>query len=321
MSEYKIAEMIEVDDGDFTLDDLAADLLVSENDVMLDDETITTDHPSSGFEDDLDIIVSEEDAADDQLIPSETLPGSNLQWHPDEQKAEDRQTDWANDSDHSKFTQYLKDKVHNVPKHSGTTIPGCERACAYLKALDTEISKAMRSDLNGKIDESEIDSLRKEINDGVERLENQIKKLRGSKKADLDVRLVSTGQCDSCNSTTPLWHDVSNNNVVCLHCNASGNDSEIRKEAGTPVLNVYISPFERAIVGTIVNSGVSAGNNIEETYNLLKNKYNFTPREELAIQQLVADYGYPVLKDRGRLNENSDPAAGTGVDWATNYHA
>lgn len=328
MSEYKIAETFDVyDDTDFILDDLADDatLMVSEDE-------------DGSYDDDEALVVSEEDYVFDKEVPmegaptlmveedsvSEMLPGSDMAWTPEPEPEEKKQTDWANDGDHTYFVSYVKDKLNKVPRHSGNTIPGCERACAYLKSLDSEISKAMRSDLDGKIDESEIDAIRKEIDKGVERLESQIKKLRGTKKgAATEVRLVSTGECKKCASVTPLWHDIKNDKMVCLHCEAEEKrDSEgLTKEATTPVLNVYMTPFERAVVGTIINSGVSAGRNVEETYELLKNKYNFTPREELAIQQLIADYGYPMLKDRGRLNEESDPASGDSVDWNTNYYA
>jgi hypothetical protein len=314
MPEYTVAETFEVNDAeDFILDDLVSDLMVSEEEMNIEDP----------------LVVTEDAAADGAMAPAadivvnEVLPGSNMPYMP-EQKAEDKPTDWLNDGDHTHFLKYIKDKLSSkVPRHTGLTIPGCERALAFLKGLDNEISKAMRSDLDGKVDEAEIDAVRKEIAKGCERLDQQLKKLRSSKKGETEVRLISTGQCEQCEATTPLWHDVANARMVCLHCDAGATvaDGDLKKEAGTPILNVYLTAFERAIVGTIVNSAVSAGNNIEETYTLLKNKYNFTPREELAIQQLVADYGYPVFKDRGRLNEESDPAAGDGVDWNTNYHA
>jgi hypothetical protein len=237
--------------------------------------------------------------------------------------APEKETDWLNDQDHGRFLAYVKDKITKIPKHSGETIPGCERAKAFLKSIDNEISKAMRTDLEGIIDEQEIDALRKEIENMVERLDKQIKKLKGTKKASLDVRLISEGKCNKCNNNAPMWHNVYENKMVCMHCEAeeARNNDTIEKTAGTPILNVYMTAFERGIIGIIINSTISGGKNIEETYMRLKNKYNFTPREELAIQQLVADYGYPVYKDRGLINEPSDPATGDGVDWQTNYQA
>lgn len=296
---------------DFLLDNLE-DFVVGEDDAMDADTQFVVEE-----EGDCNLVVDEADDAADQLVP-----GSNTMWvedAPEEQKAKD----WANDGAHAHFTQHLKDQLTKIPRHSGETVPGCERAKAFLKSLDSEISKAMRSDLKGEIDEEEVDTLRKSIEGMIDRLEKQLNKLTGTKRAALDVRLVSEGNCDKCESTAPMWHDVAHDELVCMSCdsNAIKKGDNIEKTAGSATINVYVSAFERAIVGTMINSKVSAGRNIEETYDKLKNKYNFTPREELAIQQLVSDYGYPVYKDRGLLNEPSDPASGDGVDWLTNYQA
>ena len=255
---------------------------------------------------------------------TEYVPGSNTPFvevteDEVEQKAEDVETDWEHDQDHSKFLKYFDSKVKNIPRHSGNTVLGCERAISFLKAVLNELSKALRSDLDGKIDEQAAEDRHKDAQNMIDRLEQQVSKLKGvGKVAELEVRLVSEGHCDVCNSEVPMWHDVVNEEVVCLKCNA---EKGLEKTATVPKINVYVSAFERAVVGTIINSTVSAGRNIEETYVHLKNKYNFTPREELAIQQLVEDYGFPIFKDRGRLNENSDPASNEGKDWAAQYYA
>jgi len=284
-----------------------------------------------------DLLIEEDDMDDETMFVTEDdneiemgagnkLPGSNFIWEeePEEPVQDARDSDWKNDKDPSKFITYLRDKLSSVPKHSGNTVPGCERAVAFMKGLGGEISQAMRSDYEGKIDESEIDSYRKQIEEGIDRLEGQIKKLRGKRASDTNIRLVSNGDCNKCEATTPMWHNIAEDKMVCLSCEgeeAAANSDAITKEAGLPVINVFITPFERAIVGTIINSKVSAGKNIEETYMHMKNKYNFTPREELGIQQLIMDYGYPFNKDRGRLNEKSDPAANDGIEWPAQYHA
>ena len=278
-------------------------------------------------EDDAQFVVDEDAAnvGEMQFIVEDDsrdcIPGSDAVY--EEEIKEDKVRDWANDGAHQHFMQYIIDKKNKIPRHSGETVPGCERAKSFLKSLDNEISKAMRTDLAGVIDEQQIDALRKEVEDMVDRLDRQIKKIQGKKKAAFDVRLFSEGHCKKCKSEAPMWHDTATDNLVCMHCESEVMRPQdlIEKTAGTPVLNVYMSAFERAVVGTMINSKVASGRNIEETYDKLKNKYNFTPREELAIQQLVADYGYPVYKDRGLLNEPSDPAAGDGVDWLTNYQA
>lgn len=300
--------------------DVQDTMVIDEADDFMDDECMVVDECDVP---DQEYFVVEDMSAIDEYSP-QYIPGTDSVEYVEDEPEEQQAKDWANDGDHGQFVSYVKDKLTKIPKHSGETIPGCERAKAFLKSIDNEISKAMRTDLSGTIDEQEIDMLRKKIQDMIDRLDKQIKKLSGSnKRASLDIRLVSEGHCDTCNSTSPMWHDVKNNSMVCMSCNASNNGTEdsIEKTAGTAVINVYVSAFERAIVGTIINAGVSSGHNIEETYTKLKDKYDFTPREELAIQQLVSDYGYPVFKDRGLLNEPSDPSSPDGVDWITNYYA
>lgn len=253
-------------------------LMVDDYEDMLDDESF--------------LLVEEDEAHDEPEY--DLVPGSNERYVENytDDSVEVRETSWTDDGDHSKFVAYLKDKILNIPSHSGKTIPGCERALAYLKSCEQEISRAMRSDLEGKIDEEQVDVIRQDIYKMTDRLENHINRLRKSAGIQ-QVNFVT----------------------------AEDIEQGISKTAGTPILNVYMTPFERAIVGTIINAKVSAGRNIEEVYAQLKAKYNFDPREELAIQQLIADHGYPVYKDRGLLNEPTDPASGDNIEWQTNYHA
>lgn len=298
------ADALEVEEAS-PFDDLA--LEVSEEDVM------AADTPEA-------VIIVEE--------PDDIVPGSDARVQTVEQKADvPKEKDWVNDKDHSKFPSYLESKLKNVPRHNGENIPGCERAKHYIKECQRELSQAMRSDTQGRLDDIWADQQNKKMNDMIHRLDQQMEYLKSKdvlpKAASVETRLIAEGTCSACNSVAPMWHDTDGDRLVCLHCNAdlTSDEGTLSKVATTPVLNVYMTGFERAIVATMINSSVSAGKNIEDTYMLLKNKYNFTPREELAIQQLVADYGYPVFKDRGRLNEAADPAEGNGVDWATNYHA
>lgn len=317
-------------DDTFWVDDLEDGTLYSDysddSDVLLEvleEEDHPHDEPEGGSQEPL--VVSEDDVGspDIMIVEEVKVPGSDALFRErDDEPEEEEPKTWKEHGEHSKFIDHVKDQMKNIPRHSGETVSGCERAKAFLKSLDSEISKAMRSDLKGVIDESEIDKLRSSVDDMMDRLEKQIKKLKASgKTADMNVRLVSEATCQKCASVAPVWHDTENNKLVCLHCEAETKREGLEKTATTPVLNVYMTPFERAVVGIMVNSKVSAGRNIEETYDKLKNKYNFTPREELAIQQLVADYGYPVYKDRGLLNEPHDPASGDGIDFMTNYYS
>lgn len=238
-------------------------------------------------------LVVNENEVEEVEVPN-FVPGSEEQYIESytDDSIEVRETNWANDGDHGKFLSYLKDKITKIPRHSGKHIPGCERALAYLKNCDQEISKAMRGDYDGKIDEEEVEKIRKDILNMMDRLDKHIEKLKKNAGVE-NIRFVSDGDLET----------------------------NMTKVAGTPVLSVYMTAFERACIGTMINSTVSGGRHIEETYEKLKNKYNFTLREELSLQQLLLDHGYPYLKDRGLLNEPTDPASGNNVDWNTNYYA
>lgn len=278
----------------------ANDLCVKEDELKAEDFCVVVEEPERLPGTDKPV----ENASDDSLKPPKV-------------------TNWADDKDHTKFLEYMKNKIKTIPKHSGNSIIGCERAIAYLKSLLRDASEAMKSDFEAKIDEKDLDELCKEINDMIAKLKTQVEKLE--KNAQLNVRLVSEGLCSKCNSQVPMWHNAAENKMVCMKCEAEtiAKEDALKKEANTPVLNIYMTPFERAIVGTLINSVVSGGKNIEEVFSHLKKKYAFTDREELAITQLVMDHGYSLygIKDRGLLNENENTTDGSGIEFATTYYA
>lgn len=288
---------------------------------MLSDDFIFEDGCDTRCDDQKEQVMEVEEE-DDKQIPGSTMSIT--------QEAEDdivHETDWENDKDYGKFSEYFKSKISSIPKHSGETIPGCERAMSYCKDLQRELSKAMRGDLDGKIDESWADKQYKKLNDYIDRLKAQINKLMSKSQtkdklfASVTTRLVAHGSCDNCNCEVPTWHDTENDQVVCLNCNtvvgSNGTDSVV-KIAQTPVINIMISAFERAIVSTLLNASVSGGKNIEEIYDKLNKKYKFTDREVLAIRQLLADYGMPMIQDRAKIDENDGENDG---EFSENFFA
>jgi hypothetical protein len=265
-----------------------------------------------------DFIVEEPESVvveEDRMLPGSTITVE------DEPEPTEKETDWENDKDHSKFMPHFEAKFHRVPKHSGNTIPGCERAHSYCKDMQGELSKAMRGDLEGKIDESWADEKYRLLNDHIERLEKQIKKLQTNTStknrvfAAPEVRLIAEGKCDKCPGDVPTWHDVENDRVVCLKCNAVVGSQGLDKIANTPVINVMITPFERFLVSTIINSSVSQGKNIEDTFKKLDDKYKLTSREIASVRQLVMDYGFP-MPPTDRAADDDEP-----VELMKNYQA
>ena len=82
-----------------------------------------------------DPIVVEDDLDDGRI------PGSERVYEDEVIDEVEKTKDWVNDKDHSQFIPYIKDKLTKIPRHSGETVAGCERAKAFLKAVDSEISK------------------------------------------------------------------------------------------------------------------------------------------------------------------------------------
>jgi hypothetical protein len=279
-------------------------------------------HPDQEFGSDPNEITVEEEPK----AHKDTIPGSDTIFVEEDEAIDKpaKETDWEHDKDPSKFMAHYSKGLTTIPRHSGETVHGCERAIAHLKSYMNDGHQAMKVDLKGVIDELQMDAKTKEYMNAIDRLERQIERLKKkTKKASMDVRLVSEGQCEKCKSNTPMWHDVANNKLVCMHCEAEevAETDTIEKTAGTARLNVYISAFERAITGIITNSSVSAGHDLEEVYDRLDKQYKFTPREKLAIIQILADMGNPIILDRGRIgDEDKDPSKG-GIDYMSNYYA
>ena len=94
----------------------------------------------------------------------------------------------------SKFLEWVKDRFQSIPKHSGKDTTGIERVIAYLKRMDSEISKAMREDFNRDIDAGKAEEAKLEIADGVHRLEERAsklsKKFKKSKKGFTEQYLI-----------------------------------------------------------------------------------------------------------------------------------
>lgn len=264
-----------------------------------------------------------------------TLPGAQFKMTAPEE--EERDTDWENDGDHCKFLSYMKNKLSNIPQHTGNTTVGCERAIMFLKRLDKEISKAIQSDEDNIIDEQEAEDLRDMIIDYIDKLEEAHSKLLSDKKPKRAsvkigkevVARLNDGQNiqfyipvikDDVEELLPVSVAEPTPEQVQLFV-AGEDESTITKEAYSAKIVLFEDPFLHSITRVLINSSVSAGRNMEDVYQHLKKKYAFTPREELSIQELLLQKGVPIYKDFGRLGEPADPADGKGIELNTIYPA
>lgn len=199
--------------------------------------------------------------------------------------------DWESHGPHG-FIAWIKGRIDDVPKHSGYDSAGLERAMSYLEKLDSEISKAMRLDLDGELDANKIEEVRSKIDDGLSKLHDRLDKVKKStkgrrkKKADIEHSLVKEGQ------------------------------------KITGVQGVYITvPLLISGIGRIcINGMVSAGHDIETTYAEQVKKWGLNEREKAEVRWFLYDMGYPMRGDRGYMpDEEVDTASSDNFDWAANY--
>lgn len=148
------------------------------------------------------------------------------------------------------------------------------------------------------------------------------KEHEGHKTASIDcachiekaAEVIDTDTCPSCR--IQLWQ-ASDSLMECIACD-NVYTRKIVKEATTPRIQLVMSPFERSITGIIINAVVSNGRNAEKVYAELKKQYAFTDRDELSIQGLLQDMGYPVSR---RFMGAVDNVNGKSVEFSTNYSA
>lgn len=189
------------------------------------------------------------------------------------------------------FVVWVQERFHAVPKHSGYDSAGIERAVSYLDKLDSEISKAMRLDLDGDLDANKVEDIRSKIEEGIDRLNDRLDKIKQKgkkkkKKAEESYDLVK----------------------------------EAQKITGVAGIYVTVPLLISRIARVCVNGMVSAGHDIEIIFKNQVKKYKLSDREQAETMQLLSDMGYPLRQDRGfLLDEDVDTRSSDNFDWAASY--
>lgn len=193
----------------------------------------------------------------------------------------------------SGFIVWVKERCNDVPKHSGYDSAGLDRAIAYLERLDNEISKAMRLDLDGELDADQIEKVRATIDNGIERLQDRLDKVKTHKKSK---RKKKAGE------------------------ETEGMVKEAQKITGVSGIMVTVDLLTSRIARVMINGMVSGGHDIEIIFADQVKKYSLNKREQASVMQLVSDMGYPLRQDRGYMpDEDIDIASSDNFDWAANY--
>jgi len=242
----------------------------------------------------------------------------------EEQKQE---TNFLKSKDSRHLCQYVHDTLGSLPAKDqwGSSPSQYQQMLGRLNALDRNISKGLGSDHEGHITQDQIqwlDDARERIYQMSDDLLDRVESLRAARDGHIKnirqrhrKKAHDDNKCGIC--TSVLYDDEEVGLPLCLSCLDDRHVNQtLVKEATTPRIQLVMSPFERSIVGTLINATVSGGQNINEVYGKLKKKYGFDKREELGITQLLTDLGYPVYKDRVLMDDQE----GNG-EWIKNYHA
>jgi len=192
----------------------------------------------------------------------------------------------------SGFIVWIKERFDSVPKHSGYDSAGIERVISYLEKLDSEISQAMRLDLEGELDSNKIEEIRSKIEDGLDRSHDRLDKIKKSKK----IRTKKS--------------DLENDDIVKV----------AQKITGVDGVHVTVPLLISGIVRTCINGMVSGGHDIEKIYQDQVKKYKLDDREKAEVRWLLYDMGLPMRGDRGFMpEEDFDAASSDNFDYAANY--
>lgn len=218
-----------------------------------------------------------------------------------QQQQQVKDKNWLETKDISQFVQFLDEQMSKIPtlQHAQGNLSKMENALARWKKLNNYCSEALRSDFHATLDADEVDRKRQIIENNMDNLQDGIDSIHQMKQTRRQQRRQHRRRADE--------------------------DFEITKEGTAPHFNGFqmvITPFQRAIVGALINGKVSGGRNIEELWEDAKKKYKMDEREELEILQVLADFGYPEFKDRLRIGEDEDPSRDSGFgEWNSQYYA
>jgi hypothetical protein len=211
-----------------------------------------------------------------------------------ETKKSDNGKKWDGSGGSDGFVAWIKSRLASVPKHKGDNIGGCERACSYLEKLDNDISKHMREDLDGILDDNLVEKVRVDIDESIARLQARLDKIKKSKKP---ARKKKAYEIDE-----------------------DGFVKEAQKITGVQGTFVTVPLLISSIGRTIINGMVSAGHDAEDMMKRQIAKYKLNDREQLELRQYLFDSGMAMKVDLGRSpDEDIEFCDDKGFAWQTNY--
>jgi hypothetical protein len=165
-----------------------------------------------------------------------------------------------------------------------------------MDKLDSEISKAMRMDLDGELDANKVEEVRSKLDEGIARLQARLDKVKESKKSSRKRRKSAS--------------EVEPHGLV----------KEAQKILGVQGVYIMAPLLISGIARICINGVVSAGHDIGDLYERQVRQWKLSDREQFELKQLLFDMGFPMPYDRSiNASEDFDPASEDNLELMPNY--
>jgi len=192
------------------------------------------------------------------------------------------------------FLKWVANRLETVPAHDGKKTTGLERAIAYFERINKEITGAMQQDFRNQINTAEAEVYRDQVEDGLESLLKRLNQVRKSK-------------------------------FKRYRRNDNQPEGIVKEAAGSTAIHgiiVTVPLIISRIARVCINGTVASGHSIEDSFWRLSEKYELTKRERAELEQLLADMGYWIRRDRGYLlDEDIVPSSVDKFDWQSNVNS
>lgn len=267
---------------------------------IIDEELSVSDENDEKHEPEGEVVVlvSEDEKPEEIVFELPEVPGSELQdkveleveEEPEVEISEPGIWNWR-DREINKFPSWLKERMDNPPGHNGLSTAGIERCISYFEKLNSIISAAVRTDIDGVLNIGSIEKAREEIHKAIDRLKERNDRLNSNKfkkKKKADDETID------------------------------GFVKEAQKAAGViGRIQVTVPLLISSIAREIVNGTISAGHDAEVSFKKLSEKYKLTDREQFELRSLLSDMAFPI-KHR---DFNGDASSQENIDYIANYFA
>lgn len=202
------------------------------------------------------------------------------------------------------FLEYARMAISRIPQFSRVNMLSLERAISYLGQLASEIIKVCGSDLEGTLslqDLAELETLYRTVDSQIDQLSDikdslTKKKKRKRRRSDNDFLKYIAADTKNLRGV-----DIG---TVAKHFKLTSDEEEdlksieesdqLEKIATTTTYTYVPNSFISCIARDIINSKVSSGHNLEESYKKVCEHFQLDEREKYELLHTLYDLGQPI---------------------------